>query len=611
MQQVFAYIIKIIVISGMLLLYYYIGLRNNRFHYYNRFYLLLTVIVSLVLPLIHLQWFTFKSQSAGTIKVYNIMYSQGEDFTVYSNARFNCQYLTSTIFTAACILMLLQLMLNVIKIYRLKKLYPVNKSGEFDFIQTDLQSAPFSFFKNIFWRNDIDVNTDNGKQILQHEITHIKQKHSLDKIFMQLVLCLCWMNPFYWLLKKELYLIHEFIADEKAVNDNDAASFAKMLLTAQFGKFEFLPAQSIFYSSIKRRLLMLTTLQKTQFSYLRRIMVLPLIAAVVCLFAFTVKDQNKKYSVQKITAAKPFVLVVDAGHGGKDNGALGDGLYEKNFTLQIAEKIKELSSQYNIDVILTRDNDVFMSPPEKVNFTNAQNADAFISVHVNSSPKNEPSKSGMEVLLSKRNPDVLDNSKVLGSAIIQNLQKDFTIQPSLLQPHTGVWVLDQSKVPSVLIECGYMTDANDITLLKNNEKIELMARNILQGVAMYANNKIDRNNLYQIKSAAVKDTSVPINITLDKKADTANFKTPLYVLDGKIVPQSDVKNGLINPDFISSINVLKDKSATDKYGDAGKNGVIEITSKENKNSSSIIANADTSTKPIFTSAQKEPQFPVV
>jgi len=51
----------------------------------------------------------------------------------------------------------------------------VTKTEEFDFINTDLQQAPFSFLKNIFWRNDISLDEPTGKQILQHEITHIKQ----------------------------------------------------------------------------------------------------------------------------------------------------------------------------------------------------------------------------------------------------------------------------------------------------------------------------------------------------------------------------------------------------------------------------------------------------
>ena len=607
MQQLLIYMMKVIIISGLLLIYYYAGLRNKRFHYYNRFYLLLTVLLSIGLPLTHFNWFSFSSKSAGTIKMYRIIYSgQEEDFTTHGRYAFNWQQLVPVIIILISVSLLTHLILSIIKIYRLKKIFKVNRLEEFDFVDTNLESAPFSFFKNIFWRNDIKLETECGKQILQHEITHIKQKHSLDKIFIQLLLCFYWINPFFWQLKKELYLIHEFIADEKAVSNNNTAAFAQMLLAARFAKFEYLPAQSIFYSSIKRRLLMLTTSKKTQFSYLRRIMVLPLIAAVLCLSAFTIKNQNKVSSTQKITAVKPFVLVVDAGHGGKDFGAFSNGVYEKDLNLKISEEIKKLSPEYNINVILTRNNDVFMSPPEKVNFTNAQNADAFISVHVNSIPKSYPSKSGMEILVAKKNTDILESSKVLGSAIIQNLQSNFTVAPALLQQQVGIWVLEQSKIPCALIECGYITNANDLKILKQDAKIELMARNILQGVAMYANKSFDKSKLYQLKSSN-DDTSFP-------KQPGSMLQTqpkPLYIVDGKTITKAEFDKESLEPGNIMSVNVWKGEDAINKYGEKGKNGVVEITSTSIKDSSSSIlqTETDTSTKPIFTKAQTEPQFP--
>ena len=392
-----------------------------------------------------------------------------------------------------------------------------------------------------------------------------------------------------------------------------------MLLTAQFGKFKFLPAQPIFYSSIKRRLVMLTTSKKPQFNYLRRIMVLPLLAGVICLFAFTVKNETTKSSTKSIIAAKPFVLVVDASHGGKDNGAFGNGLYEKDAVLKIAEKIKDLSSQYGINVVLTRDNDVFMTPQQKSDFANGQNADAFISIHVNTAIGNESANiSGFEVYISGKNTKFLNNNQLLGSSILQNLGTDFKAEKTLEQRQVGIWVVDNSNIPSALIECGYITNADDAENFKDDSKIELMAKNILQGVAMYANNKVDKSSLYQIKSESA-DTTSPGKPTVKK--DTLGSANALYVLNGKIVPKSVVDK--TTPSSIESVNILKGKDATDKYGDKGRNGVIEITLKkgippppppgipEEPNTAPTPPTRDTlaDTKPIFTSAEKEPQFP--
>ncbi|MEP6466521.1 MAG: N-acetylmuramoyl-L-alanine amidase [Parafilimonas sp.] len=585
-QILFIYLLKVIVCSSVLVTYYWLALRNKRFHYYNRFYLLSALFLSVLLPLLHLQLFNFSGHSSQTIHLLNIINAHGEeDIIIGANKAVDYEQLLLFAVAVISAVMIILLCFSIIKIYSIKKKYAVNKTTEFDFINTDIQQAPFSFLKNIFWRNDISLQHETGKQILQHEITHIKQKHSWDKIFIQTLLCFYWINPFFWLIKKELFLIHEFIADEKAIGENDASAFAKMLLASQYGKFQFLPAQSIFYSPIKRRLTMLTTSQKPQFSYARRLMVLPLLAIVITLFSFTVNNEIN-HTVIKTSAS--FKLVVDAGHGGKDYGALGNGLYEKDATLKIAEKIKALSSQYGIDVILTRDNDVFMSPPEKSEFANAQNANAFISIHISSALKDEQAeKSGVEVYVSERNKNLLQQSQVLGSSILENMNADFKPASALNTRNAGIWVMDNSKIPSALIECGYITNASDAAILKDDAKIELMAKNILQGIAMYANNKVDTTNLYQLKTVddttpvqhkenAIKSPSTPVSFAVDSTAikSNKNVPRPLYVLNGKIIKEEEMKN--IEPKTIESLYVLKDKDATDKYGDKGKYGVIEM-----------------------------------
>jgi len=574
LQDILTYYLKVVTCSGLLLLYYSIALRNKRFHQYNRFYLLITVLLSTTLPLLHLEWFALSSSSAQKIHLFNIIsLDENEEINLVGGSSLNWppQALIYAIVSTGLIMML-GLISRIIRIFRLKKKFPVKNMAMFDFVITDLHHAPFTFFKNIFWRKDIDLHEETGRQVLQHEITHIRQRHSWDKIFMQSILCFYWMNPFFWWLKKELYVIHEFTADEKAVENNDATSFAKMLLTTQYGKFDFSPAQSFFYSPVKRRLIMLTISKRPSFSYLRRLLILPLISAVVCLFAFTVK--NESLSPEQTTIAKrPFVLVVDAGHGGKDFGAVNNGLHEKDITLKIAQAIKKLSPEYGIDVILTRNSDVFMSPTEKSNFANAQHADAFISVHVNADSGSQE-QSGLDVVLSKNNAQAF-SSILLGSAIVQSLQPEFQIKPALLQKTAGITVLDKSVIPAALIECGYLTNSTDAKMLQDDSKIELMARQILSGTGMYAN---DKNSIAQdsFHITRVGENNKPI-VEIIKVS--ASAKTPLYVLDGKIITKG--QSDKLDPSSIERMNVLKGKDATDKYGDKGKNGVVEITLKKN------------------------------
>ncbi len=255
-----------------------------------------------------------------------------------------------------------------------------------------------------------------------------------------------------------------------------------------------------------------------------------------------------------------------------------------------------------------------MSPGEKSDFANAQHADAFISVHVNSAPESEQgNRSGFEIGISKKNLKFLNKNQVLGSAILQNISSNFKAERVLEQKRVGIWVLDNCNMPAALIECGYITNADDANNLKDDEKIELMAKNILQGVAAFVNNKVDNSSLYQIQKEAA-NTSAPVQ---SMKRDTAQ---PIYVLDGKIVDKSVVDKTA--PSSYESVNVLKGTSATDKYGDKGKNGVVEITSKkgvppppppppEEPKTPPNPPTVDTTaqTKPVFNQIKQEAKFP--
>jgi len=304
-----------------------------------------------------------------------------------------------------------------------------------------------------------------------------------------------------------------------------------------------------------------------------------LLTFVLCLFAFRLHEDTATVAITK--ANTPFKLVVDAGHGGKDNGAVGiNGILEKDINLAFSKKLKQLSGEYKIDVVLTRDDDKYMSPQEKVQFAEAQHANAFISMHVNTTEpgKTKAADAGMEVYVSKENQH-FDDSKLLGSAVLQSLKNNFEVATYLSESNTGIWVLRANTLPAILVELGYIDDNNNAANLTNDKKVEQMARKILEGIAIYANHsegEIKELDVKKETAALAADTTVPEKVT--SKSIAGNLPDgPLYIVDGKMVSKSDADK--INPNDIKSVNVLKGESATAAYGDKGKNGVIEITTK--------------------------------
>ena len=574
MQAFFVYLLKVIIYSGIGFGYYHIVLRNKRFHYYNRFYLLMSVALSLALPFLQLQIWQWKSSNPQVINLAAIMVtnaSEKEDAGRSLSLSLNDFVLLAYGIIAVCLL--LSFLSGLLKIIRMKKQYPSEKVGDVLFINTDLPQAPFSFFTNLFWKNSIDISGETGRQIFRHELTHIEQKHSSDKLFLQIITLIFWLNPFYWLIQKELSLIHEFIADEKSVADKDAEAFARMLLQSQFGRNAFLPLQSFYYSSIKRRLHMLTSSSKTSYSYARRILALPVLSLSILLFAFKFSNDHQLANTSRTDA--PFVLVVDAGHGGTDNGAVGIAdEVEKGFNLSIAKKVAKLAPQYGITVKMTRTEDVTVPLEERMNIIKKEQPDACISIHVNATP-GTTSEDAFQVFITKNNTSATyRQSRLLGSSLIQSVKTNFPADDAIQQrTQGGIYVLDQNPYPAAIIECGYMNNPKSLEQLTTDAGVEKVAKDILEGVVAYANNH--------------KETAMT-------SVDTTG-KPPIYMLDGKEISEANIKQ--IDNNRIESVNVLKGKEATDKYGKKGENGVVIITMKKKPSSSSVAADSNHEIKP--------------
>ena len=274
-----------ILVSAVMSAYYLLFLRDKTFHHYNRFYLLGTMVLSLLLPLLKVEYFTIETDSRILLLLNQFNQSSAQEV----GNSFNFWNFGALILGIVSFFLLAKLTLGLVKIHQLKKEFPKESIKGITFYNTNLHDAPFSFFRNLFWKKSILINSDLGKQILKHEMVHIEQKHSFDKLFVQIIQSLFWFNPIFYFIKKEITLIHEYLADKKAVKNADTRAFAQMLLASNFSG-NVLPATSPFLSSnLKKRLKMLTQ-KNTKYSYARRILALPILFGVS--FALLVNAKN-------------------------------------------------------------------------------------------------------------------------------------------------------------------------------------------------------------------------------------------------------------------------------------------------------------------------------
>lgn len=581
-----SYLLKVIICSGILFGYYRFMLRNKIFHQYNRFYLLAAIVLSLALPLIQINiWHNESGPAPQSIKLLQVVGGSNEYLDeIVIIARRNNFTTERAILLFYSITSFLFLTIFIQALIKIRILFIKHRHSLVEnifFVNTTAKGTPFSFLKYIFWNDHIDPESPAGHQIFKHELAHVRQKHSYDKLFINATLIFFWCNPFFWLIQKELNMIHEFIADKIAVEDSGTEALAAMILQAAYPRHRFSLINPFFYSPIKRRLLMLTKNKNPKVGYIGRILALPL--AVLVFAAFTLKAKTFKTNFNPVYNGKKITVVIDAGHGGSDNGALSlDGrMKEKDLALDIIKKIKALNSNANINIVLTRETDVFQSVKEKAIFTKAQNADLFISIHLDATPNDSADvKTGMGIWVAKDNYANAYNSKLFASAIINEFANNYELPVNNLpqQSKVGIWVLQESPCPSVIIEAGYITNKKDLAYLKTDEAKEKIAKNVLAAVERWAvakeNGETGINNL---------PSTFNKNIQAGTKADTfpiitlKNHEKALIILDGKTISNDELKK--VNPENIESVNVLKEKTEIALYGDKGKNGVVIIATK--------------------------------
>jgi N-acetylmuramoyl-L-alanine amidase len=589
------YLLKVIICSSVLFLYYHIALRNKLFHQWNRFYLLISVFISLVAPIVQVSVmhpvYDEPNQAIQMLQVFQSADGYLEEITIHGQQGVTVDQTLMIVYTVISVTLLVSVLLSLNKIFSIIESHTVQWIEKIRFVNSNAKGTPFSFFNFIFWNEDIDLQTETGRQIFQHELVHVKEKHTIDKLLVQLILIVFWCNPFFWLIRRELKLVHEFIADKKAVGEHGTAALAAMILSSSYPTHFNSITNQFFQTSIKRRLAMLTKIQNAKINYISRILALPIIAITV--FAFTLR--TKTVNVPQTRLDKPFTVVIDAGHGimenGKANGVTVDGISEDDIVFAIANKIKESNTSDNLKIILTRESDKIVDLHKRVDIAKENKADLFISLHIDAKTgNNDPGltseqslTSGFGIYVSNKQPFYQVQSETLGSILRQELNSVYPTNPYLLKRKVGAWVLDQNVCPSVLVECGFLTNDKDREFITKDENQKLIAEKVLEAIKGYAsnqqlpqNNNSDtipgkQNNGVTGKSVSVQKKSVLVNVKVNSQ------NPPLFILDGKETSKAEVDK--IDPSAIESIDVLKDKPAIDKYGTKGTNGVVELKLK--------------------------------
>ena len=172
-------------------------------------------------------------------------------------------------------------------------------------------------------------------------------------------------------------------------------------------------------------------------------------------------------------------VFIDAGHGGKDSGAVGNGLQEKDLNLTIALEVGRLLKAKNVNVTYARQSDVFLELSERANKANNIKADIFVSIHVNAA--GNATANGVETF----HYPTSSTGKKLASDIQGALVDSKVFKANRGVKSANFAVLRLTKMPAALVELGFITNVSDAQLLKT--KKNEMAQGVVNGILKYLN----------------------------------------------------------------------------------------------------------------------------
>ena len=521
------YLLQVNIYVVIFFAFYKILLDRETYFVLNRVYLLSAITLSLVIPFIQPEWLWGGTNhqisiNAGQLNMLMANVSLAPD----SSGPFNWGGLVAVIYLAGVICFTLRLVAGLFHVKRL--------------ISTNAEGMAFSFFG----KKVIDTNLPGQEIIHHHEETHIRQRHTLDVLYFELISILLWCNPVVYLYKNAIKNIHEYLADEAAAGlQGDKESYAMLLLSQAFGIDQNTLTNSFFNQSLlKKRIFMLHKPRSKKLAILKYGLFLPLFA-VTLLFSSASISRNEELKAVAKEIVSPVSIDMSRFQQDKDlrQTAINNATPIDSPKKQIARKAVKNGT------VGTQQQDEVKPPVFQ---------------------------GGMEKFYKY----LAANCKYPAEAIKNNIQGKVLL--SFIVEKDGT--ISEVKVVKSL---GSGTDEEAVRLLENSPKWK-PATSGNKPVRVQYDVPINfalsgESNKHAATSPAVSPAIVKVSdrtVVVAGKGDPKN--EPVYYIDGTRASGADLNQ--LKSSEIESINVLKDKTAIDTYGEDAKNGVVLINTKIGK-----------------------------
>jgi beta-lactamase regulating signal transducer with metallopeptidase domain len=285
------FLLKLSVSLAAVWCFYQVVLRRLTFYNLNRWYLLGYTLLSFFIPFINIGPMLPDGPAGGPIVIQLIPaiggVSQGSVVPVTGHTVVSGWTILLWVVAAGSVLLLARMVVRWVSLVRLRRKARLIEVDEVKIYQVDGPVTPFSFGNAIFINRHL-YSDKEWADIILHEYVHIREKHTIDILLMELVCILNWYNPFAWLIRYSVRQNLEFVADQRVLEKGvDRRDYQYHLLKV-VGESRYRLANNFNFSSLKKRIIMMNKIRSARVHLLKLLFVLPLVA--VLLVAFRDRD---------------------------------------------------------------------------------------------------------------------------------------------------------------------------------------------------------------------------------------------------------------------------------------------------------------------------------
>lgn len=279
--MILTYILKSSLALMVLFAFYRYFLENEKMHHFNRAYLLSAIVLSLVVPLLPTGMVLFEQGEAQTAAVVlngAIEISEG-GVTSAEQSMYSPWMLGGAIYTLIFVLFGIKFGRNLFLLFSQVRGNRTMKYNGARLVLLDHAESPYTFMNYIFLSRDDYERKAMDERLLDHELTHVQQRHSWDILFMEVVILIFWFNPILRWYKTAIQLNHEFLADDSVIEKHKTIkSYQYLLLDTIQHKNKIYLASNINFHLTQKRLLMMT---KTSSSMRKKILIFSIVPIVL------------------------------------------------------------------------------------------------------------------------------------------------------------------------------------------------------------------------------------------------------------------------------------------------------------------------------------------